>query len=351
MKVLILAGGSGTRLWPLSREHQPKQTLAPFGEKTLLQQTITRCLGFVKSEYVFVCAGLQEYERIKAQCHDIPRENIIVEPERKGKASAIAFALAQITTPHNQHETIAIIPSDSFVADVITYQSAITKAATLISTTHTDHLIMLGAQPTSPEIGYGYIQIGESIENQVNTYTVASFREKPDLTTALSYIASGCYVWNTGVFIATSGTFRHLLVKHLPHLAELISATEAKDWQRARTIFTQLPKAEIESEVIEKENKNIVLTVACGWTDVGSWKNASEVAENLAVQHHKVIAINSERCQIFAPTQKMVTVVGLNDLVIVDTADALFISTKEKSGEVKEVVKTLKANPSYAEYL
>jgi mannose-1-phosphate guanylyltransferase/mannose-6-phosphate isomerase len=343
---VILCGGSGERLWPLSRKEQPKQFLPLFGDNTMLQETILRLNGIENlSDPIIVCNTNHRFLAAK-QCHDINISNPTILLEPVGKNTAPAIAAAAIYTLEKKLNTVLLVLSaDHIIQNVNAFHRAINEASKLALQ---DKLVTFGIVPTSPNIGFGYIKASE--ENIDGAYKVNSFVEKPDLTTAKKYLKKGNYLWNSGMFMFKAQTFIDELKSYCPQIVAAVykSVSLAEhdiDFVRlAKDAFELSPNDSIDYALMEKSNKVYVVKLDAQWSDIGTWAELYSIGKkdiNGNVIEGDVTTIDTTESYINAKYH-MVATIGVNNLVIVDTPDVTFISTLEKAKEVKSIVEILK---------
>ncbi len=344
---VIMAGGKGTRFWPLSRENRPKQLLAITGEEVMIRTTVDRILPLVPPEKVLVVTGALYAKEVKELLPDIPHENIIAEPVGRDTLPCIGLA-AHVISKKDPEGVMLVLPADHVIIKAAQFRSLVEKAVELASQRET--IVTLGISPTRPETGYGYIEAaGEEAElNGTKVLRVASFHEKPNQAKAEEYFASKRFYWNSGMFIFPARTILSWLDRLQPDLArgleDLAQKIDQPDFDEAmEKIYPRLTSISIDYGIMEKADGVLVLPADIGWSDVGSWTVAAEhwpeIDGNTA--QGECLFLESQGCAVYSP-HKLVTLIGVKDLVIVDTPDALLICPKDKDQWVKEAVKALK---------
>ena len=337
---MILSGGSGTRLWPLSRENFPKQFLTLNGDKTLLQNTALRMLNVVSLEYMRVIAGEKWHDLTYSQLHDslgdLPEHFVIEEPCARGTAPAILLAAEDLLSQGAREDDVMIVaPSDHVIKDTKIFADALKIA---VNAAREGFLATLGIGPTRPETGFGYIRQGKYYSE--GWYEASDFVEKPDVKRAREYVESRLYFWNGGIFIFTPKS----LYRELEHAdPELYSLAMKKS---VRSGFHDIKNISIDNAVMEKaERVAVIPMVNSGWSDVGSWDalhdEILEQDDNQNVFVGESVSMNTRNCFVYS-RNKPVILNSVSDLVIVDTPDALFITHRGASQEVRNVVKYLK---------
>ncbi len=343
MFAIIMAGGSGTRFWPASRAHYPKQFLNITSDRSMLAETIARAEHFAPLERIGVVVGRVHGELTRQQVGTQPVK-VLVEPFGRNTAACIGLAAIHVKQ-YGLDEPIIILPADHFIADVATFTATIQAAA---ETARNGSIVTLGIQPTRPETGYGYVQTGaaQGQTNGLPYYQVERFVEKPDYETALGYLASGAYFWNSGIFIFTARTILQEIETCLPALyaglleIELAIGTPAYDTVVER-VYGRLESVSIDYGVMEKTRQPIyVFKADFGWSDVGSWQALYELrASEYDAQGNLLLgaALVSEAKNnlVYSSTSRKVALLGVEGLVVVDTPDAVMIAPLERSQDVK----------------
>lgn len=346
---LIMAGGTGSRLWPRSRTQHPKQFLDITGDLTMLQQSQQRLLPLIPIDRTLVATNRQYVEIVTRQLPDIPSENILGEPTGRGTAAAIGLAAVHLRK-RNPEALMAVLTADHLIKKTDTFRQVLQAGADVASE---GWLVTLGITPSYPETGYGYIERGEflGMVGEFEGYRVERFVEKPDLTRAESYVASGNYAWNSGMFIWKVRRILEEMEKHMPDLyAGLVQIEQdlftPQGDDTLATTFPTLPSQTIDYGIMEKAQQVAVLSVDIGWHDVGSWSAVYDVlprdkANNVVVGRH--ITPDTANSLIYSP-KRLVATIGLDDVVIVDTDDVLLVCPRSRAQDVKKIVDILKSN-------
>ena len=342
---VILAGGSGTRLWPLSRKNYPKQFLRLQGECSLLQQTMKRSL-LLPQQKTLVVSNEAHYFLCQEQLQAFSAQvTYMLEPCARNTAPAIASAAHYIASIAGPDAVMFVLPSDHWIEDDKGWQAAMLKGAQFAAEQHA--LITFGIKPTAPKTGYGYIEATRPLAAQV--YAVDSFREKPDAKTAEEFIANGHYYWNSGMFVCRAGTYLDELKQHAPDIfvhseQAVFKAHHHHDYLRLDAeAFAQCREDSIDYAVMEKTDKGALIPIDVPWSDLGCWTavaEANELDANGNAIHGKVIARDSHNCLI-SSEHTLVTTLGVQDQIIVVTADAVLVADKRYSQQVKEIVNAL----------
>ncbi|MBH0073650.1 mannose-1-phosphate guanylyltransferase/mannose-6-phosphate isomerase [Pseudoalteromonas sp. NZS127] len=342
---IIMAGGSGSRLWPLSRQQFPKQFLTLHGESSMLQATALRLSGLDHQAPMVICNEEHRFavaEQFRA--NKIANSGIILEPVGRNTAPAIALAAFK-ALQEGSDPMLLVLAADHVIQDEVSFCQSVNLAS---EHANTGKLVTFGIVPTAPETGYGYIKRGELIND--TGFTVADFVEKPDLATAENYLESGNYYWNSGMFLFKASRYLDELKSHQPdiyHACERAMADIQSDVDFVRVnkaAFELCPDDSIDYAVMEKTAQAVVVPMDCGWSDVGSWSALWEIENKDAsgnVCRGDVISIDTSNSYINAQ-EKLVAVIGLADVVVVETKDAILVSKKSDVQKVKDIVNQLK---------
>ncbi len=345
---VIPAGGSGTRLWPLSRSSRPKYLLPLIGDRSLIQQTWDRLLDLSPPERILVVAGPAHAEEIERQLPDLPAENLVIEPCPRGTAPAIGLA-ARLIADRDPNAVMGSFAADHVVDDQTAFERAV---ATAVQTAAQGWITTIGIEPTRPETGYGYIERTDDVVMSVNTGTAfraAGFTEKPDLERAKSFIASGRYSWNASMFIWSLNTFDREMQTHLPALWRSLGEVAA-GWRnqgedsRGRRAWESLEPVTIDQGLMERSSRIAVVPAEMGWSDVGDWHGLGELTETDDDGNGlkaKVLQHDSTSSVVWSTTGRLIGLVGVEDLVVIDTPDALLVMPRNRAQDGRKIVEQL----------
>jgi mannose-1-phosphate guanylyltransferase len=348
---VIMAGGGGTRLWPVSRKEKPKQLLPLLGKETLFQSTVARLETLFPPERILVVTVAEQAREMREQVPSIPEENYLIEPAPRGTASVVALAAA-VLQKRDPHAVMAIQTADHHIRNKDLFNYLISTA---IDVAEKNYLVTLGITPTFPSTGYGYIQQGEPMigEYKYPVYTVKRFKEKPDEATAQELLRSGDHSWNSGMFVWRVDVILAEIQRQMPRLYDAVDAIAAA-WNTpgrdevVHSRWMDLKSQTIDYGVMEKAERVAVLPAGgLGWSDVGSWDSLFEVlmpdmngnvstnAQHLALDTHNTLVYSGN-------DQRLVVTIGLDDIVVVDAGDVLMICKVDQSQKVRDVVEHLK---------
>jgi mannose-1-phosphate guanylyltransferase len=350
---VIMAGGGGTRLWPVSRKDNPKQLLALFGGKTLFEIAIERLIGLFPVENILVVTIAEQAIRLKQIAPQIPEQNYLIEPMPRGTAAVVAMGATAIQK-RDPEGIMVVLTADHFVENVSAFQSVIKAGCECAK--H-GHLVTLGIKPSFPSTGYGYIEIGNTIGefSGQEVYKAIRFEEKPDENRAIDFIKSGNYFWNSGMFIWKAAEILAEFKQHMPSLAESIAnilALVGRDHSDDRFLreWAAIKSETIDYGIMEKSDRVVVIPVEdIGWSDVGSWDSLFDVMPadengNIMLGEH-IHPLESKNSLFFSDEkEKMVISLGVQNMIIVNTPDALLICPRGESQKVKMLVEYLKTN-------
>lgn len=349
IKALILAGGTGTRLWPVSRKNKPKQVQPFVDDKTLLQKTYERISKGFKKEDIFIVSLEEQKDSIKEQLSDFPEENMIFEPFRKDTAAAIGLAALKIYK-RDPEASLVTINSDHFVKNEEEYLRII-KIAEKVINKYPDHTILVGINPSYPETGYGYIKMNAAVDRIENheIFKAEEFVEKPDLKTAKEYLKKWEYLWNPAIFIWKIDYLLNLFEKYLPDIYKpLKNISDALDSESQREVlqkeFKKIKPISIDYGIMEKLEKMLVIPADFGWADIGNWRTVKDVLTNKEKEDlikGKNISIDSSGNLIYSLTGKLTATVGVENMIIIETEDAVLVCPKDRAQEVKKIVEKL----------
>jgi len=345
---VIMAGGSGTRFWPESRQNRPKQLLRIVGRKTMIRATVERILSVIPFQRIMVVTGMVHAEEIRNQIPELTEGMIVAEPEGKNTAPCIALAAYKLLKT-DANAVMAVLPADHLIRDEEAFRQALAIGAQVASAG--DHLVTFGIVPHRPETGYGYIQLG-TVAREIGSkkfYKVRRFVEKPDRVRAEEYLAAGNFLWNSGMFIWHVGAIIKAFETHLPSLSRVMEAISPRlntpdEPAAIAEAYAAVEPISIDYGIMENADNVLTLPIDVGWSDVGSWASLDEVwdrdSDGNAAKGRCVI-VDSRGCVVSSPA-KLTALIGLEDLVIVDTPDALLVCRKDKAQDVRKLQELLK---------
>ncbi len=347
---LILAGGLGTRLWPRSRRFKSKQFLRIKGDKTLLQQTVARIRPIFPWDRIWVVSKPFQKEEVLRELPELPEENLLLEPVPKGTAAAISWATALIQNIHPDC-SMAVLPSDHLIQEASRFRVLMLMGLEL-ATSH-PLLVTFGIRPFRPETSYGYIEVG-SLVNETQfcpCYKVKSFHEKPDRQTAENYLASGRFLWNSGIFVFSASTLLDSLAKYSTEvwrpLEQILLVVEKGDIEQANELYSRLPDLPIDEALFERAGNVVVFPSDFNWHDIGLWTSVYELLpkdrQGNALEG-KVVTMDCHQCLFVAEEDEgLIAAIGLKGMAIVLAKDAVLVCPRDRLDEVRDMVKRLKA--------
>ncbi len=343
---LIMAGGKGERFWPRSRVNLPKQFLSLTDDgKTMIQLTVERISPIVDLEDVYIATNKAYRELVKEQLPGLPEENILCEPIGRNTAPCIGLGAVHAASKYDDAVMI-VLPSDHLIKSNEVFIETFKEACEVAI--KGENLVTVGITPNYPETGYGYIKY-DAVSKDGSAYSVDKFVEKPDLDTAKEYLADGSYLWNSGMFTWKVSTILNCFKKYMPStydgLMKIKSAIKTADEEKVlEAEFPNLESQSVDYGIMEKAENIYILPGSFGWDDVGSWLAVGRIKktdDNNNVVNGNVVAVNTKDC-VIEGSGKLIATVGLRDMVVVDTDDAILISTKENAGEIKKVLAKLR---------
>ncbi len=354
---VIMAGGVGKRFWPASRRSRPKQLLAlgP-SEKSLLRATVDRIGSLIPAERTIVVTSASLLDAVTAELDTVPKENFLAEPVGRNTAPCVGWA-AHSVLRRDPEAVLAVLPADHYISDAAAFTDVLERS---LAAAAAGDLVTVGIQPTRAETGYGYLELGDDMGSngdvgsndeggtQMNgeARRVHRFVEKPEKARAEQFVASGRYLWNSGMFFFRADVIRDAIQTHLPSLGQELeqydrAAASNQETSRVQETYQTLPDISIDHGVMEKERRVAVVEGSFGWSDLGSWTSSWELSSQNADGNAvpaDAVTIDTRGCMVRAPNGKRVALVGVRDLVIVDTADALLVVPRDRAQQVKDVV-------------
>ena len=347
LHAVIMAGGSGTRFWPASRQARPKQLLAMVSNRTMLQSTFDRLSGLISSEHVLVLTNHQLVDEIRVQLPDIPAEHIVGEPCKRDTAPCIALA-ASLVTQADPEGIMVVMPSDHVIETKGDFQKALQRAAKLIEQ-KPSRIITFGIRPSYPAESFGYIQRGSELSEGV--YDVTCFREKPNLQTAQQYVSSGEFYWNSGIFVWKAQTILDALKEFEPemfaHIEKIAGSIGTSQFPAVfAEEFQKIKGKSIDYAVMERYSDVLVMQAPFAWDDVGSWQSLARLGQSDSdgnTSQGKYLNIDSKDMIIRSEGDHLIVTIGMSETIVVHTPDATLVAPKTQEERVREVVKRLEA--------
>lgn len=350
---IIMAGGGGERFWPMSRLRRPKQLLALVTNRTLIEETVDRIAPLFSLKNILIITNVNQAPQIRALLPAIPRENVIAEPMRRDTAAAVALGAA-IVGKRNPDAVMAVLPADHVIKEPTRYRRVLADCLTVAA--QEPVLVTIGIKPGEPNTGYGYIEVGRRLAAQF--HYAKRFVEKPDLATAKKYVASGRYRWNAGMFVWSYRTIWSAMQKHMRKLTSRMAAfAPAIDTRRfegaLRRLYPKLPRISIDFGLMEKASNVVVANGAFDWDDVGSWvalERHLPRGKEGNVERGKVVSL---RCKdnIIIGDKHLIATLGVRDLIVVQTDDAILVCHRHEAQKIKELVSALGKKQDLRKYL
>ncbi len=345
---LIMAGGIGTRFWPLSRKERPKQFLPIISKKTMIEETVERLATLIPLERIYTIANSGQSRSIRALFPGIPDTNFLVEPQGRNTAPSLILATAHVYL-QDPEAVVAALPADHLITDVPLFLKKL-EAGARAADEHGD-LVTFGIPPSFPSTGYGYIRFSRENPQKIrdeNFYPVQEFKEKPDAAQAKAFLESGNYFWNSGMFLWKAKTFAHKLKEFAPewhvYWEKILQALQVKDEAEIAAIFETIPSTSIDYALMEKAQGVLMCEGNFGWSDVGAWSSLFDFwpqdPEGNALRTES-LPLDSQNCLVYS-RDKLTVLIGVKDLIVVDTPDALLICRKDQDQKVKDIVGRLK---------
>ncbi len=347
MYAAIIAGGSGTRLWPRSRQDKPKQFQALYGEQTLLQDTVRRLEPLIRREDIYVIANRSHEPIVREQLEWLPADHYVGEPVGRDTAPAVGV-IATVIHHRDPNAVILITPADHVISRDRYFRRILQVAETVAS--EGANVVTIGIKPTGPETGYGYIQMAEAHRTfeDVEVHKVASFKEKPDLRTAEEYVASWQYVWNSGMFIWSAKTILQLFKEHAPDIYKLLMRYDAsigttEESKVFEEVYDAFPRISVDYAILEHARSIHVIPASIGWSDLGSWSSLHEIMEsdeegNVVVGDH--VGLDTHNCLIHSK-DRLIATIGLDNMVVVDGGDVVLVMPSGRSQDIKALLEEI----------
>lgn len=347
MKIVIRAGGVGSRLWPVSRLNKPKQLHPLLSNKTMLQEAIERALLIVSPENIYVSGNARFEDEMRNELGAVLENNLIIEPDRRETAAAIGLEAAYIAKK-NPHAIVASLGSDHAINNNKEFIRILRLAEKTLKK-HPQHILCIGIKPTQPDVGYGYIELDKKISAEV--YYVRSFKEKPNQQKAEEFFTSNKYLWNANMFVWRVDTLLGLYQKYLPKMhKDLMAIKKAIGTKEEKKvlykIYPRLDKIAVDYAIIEKAKKIIAIPADIGWNDIGDWARLKDELEpketENVIRTKEHINIDTKNSFVYSENNKLIATIGLENIIIVETDDALLVCDKYRSADVKKIQDILK---------
>jgi mannose-1-phosphate guanylyltransferase len=336
---LIMAGGKGTRFWPLSRSKRPKQLLAMVSERTLLEEAVNRMKPLIPLERILIVTNEEQLAAVQKTLPKFPKKNILAEPLGRNTAACIGWGIQEIAKKDSQ-AGVVVLPADHHIPETELFVETLAKALSAAKTFKAP--VTLGIRPTFPSTGYGYLKKGHPVKKIAGAYHLQSFHEKPDFKKAREYLAHH-YLWNSGIFIWTVPVIQQAFKTYLPEHAAILEKIR-KSPKSLKQLYPQFPSVSIDYGVMEKVKAAYLVEATFRWNDIGSWESLRDFWPEDSSQNasrREIVVIDSRGNLVEAPLKKIVALLGVKNLTVIDTPDALLIADKNRLQEVRQVVELL----------
>ncbi len=343
-----MAGGIGTRFWPLSTKETPKQFLHILGQRSMIQQTVDRILPLVDHKDIYIVTNESQIGLVKEHLPELPEENIIAEPMGRNTAACIGLSAVLLEGKYEADETMLVLPADHYIGKPKLFRTIISQADSFVK----EHkkLLTFGIEPTYPATGYGYIEFGKEIKKDpIPIFAVKQFKEKPDTKTAEQFVKSGTFAWNSGMFLWRIDSINEAVENLMPSLNS--SLNNIKDFWKSdkhtvSKFYSELKSVPVDIGIMEKADNAVVVPISIDWNDIGSWQALDEMKqkhENGNYFEGNVLDIDAQNTYVYSTDKnKKIALIDVDNLVIVDTEDSLLICKKDKSQKVKDIVERIK---------
>jgi mannose-1-phosphate guanylyltransferase len=342
---LILAGGSGERFWPLSRRARPKQLLRLVAQQTLLEQAVARLEGLIAPERLLILTNVDQEAAVRELLPQMPKENIVAEPAKRDTAAAVALGAGWVAA-RDHAATMIVLPADHIINDIAAFQKTLTTAAAAAE--ETGALVTIGIKPTWACPGYGYIEQGaavklRSVGAEASVHHVIRFREKPNADLAESFLRKGNFRWNAGMFVWTVPSVLTEFNRHTPELASFISQLRAQDNFKKTLLarFSDLPRISFDYAIMEKADRVLMVEAGFDWDDVGSWRAVAKYFKNDEegnAANCEITALDSSNNIVFNPDGARIALLGVHNLIVVRTPDAILICHRHQAEKIKTLL-------------
>ena len=348
-----MAGGIGTRFWPLSTKKNPKQFLHILGQRSMIQQTVDRVLPFVDYKNIYVVTNESQISLVREHLPELPEENIIAEPMGKNTAACIGLSAVLLQEKYEKDETMLVLPADHYIGKPDLFREIISQADTFVK--ERKKLLTFGIKPTYPATGYGYIELGKEIQkNPIPIFAVKQFKEKPNAKTAEQFVKSGNFTWNSGMFLWRIDSIIEAIKIFMPSLFSSLSDIKDpwnSDMDKVSKFYSELEPVPVDIGIMEKADNAVVVPINIDWNDIGSWQALDEMKKkdkNGNNFESPVMNIDSHNSYVYSENQhKKIALIGVDNLVIIETNDALLVCKKDKSQKVKNIVEIIKKEQKY----